>query len=627
MPFTRYFEIFLDTKKGSAAPLLSAKNSLSQADKPTWVERDNFTLRVWFMDRGAGDLDPLTSLELAGGDQLIIVGRPANDLGGALLFSSTSFTLVEDGDDSWYECALDLAIDPLLDAVAATGTGQLQVTCQIQDQNAGNTGRYSFQFPVLILASGITGTEGIADDADPPYPLPGASWPAHVVDVVDAAARLALTTATVRAGDFVREVGRAEVTKLTCLGSTYTAAVAHVAEWDFTGLVAAAMSETELYMHPDPEGDGLYEAFWFRLDGAGTAPTTLIDGVDGNYRRVDITTGMTAAQIAEAFKLVVAALNTKFAASRTGDVVRVTWVTAGPLHDAGDISTTATLSEVTAGAAATHALGGTMLTLLNGGGASVTVGYSLAGDTGDIAVTLPASTRTAAQVAALTQAAIEAHADFGAVQGTGGATAEVTATNAARGLVSNGDITAASAGDTGFTVAVLTQGKTGALTYVLADEDEIAAETGWKELATLVSFSASNSAGTNQTLASATTSKLHFITQDWDTHAQFDPALKRFICRVPGRYSFSLQCDMASASASSNRKIIQLHKNGTLTKRLIDIAFTTGVGVDHIIDGTGVLLDLVAGDYIEPYGYASLGATVYFDSATRSFFQALRVGP
>lgn len=451
--------------------------------------------------------------------------------------------------------------------------------------------------------------------------------PARTVDVIDAAARLALTTATVRAGDFVREIGRAEITKLTCLGSAYTAAVAHVAEWDFTGLVAAAMSETELYMHPDPEGDGLYEAFWFRLDGAGTAPTTFIDGVDGNYRRVDITTGMTAAQIAEAFKLVVAALNTKFSASRTGDVVRVTWVTAGPLYDASDLSTTATLSEVTAGAAATHALGGTMLTLLNGGGASVTVGYSLAGDTGDIAVTLPASTRTAAQVAALTQAAIEAHADFGAVQGTGGATAEVTVTNAARGLVSNGDITAASAGDTGFTVAVLTQGKTGALTYVLVDEDEIAAETGWKELPTLVSFSASNSAGTNQTLATATTSKLNFITQDWDTHAQFDPALKRFICRVPGRYSFSLQCDMASASASSNRKIIQLHKNGTLTKRLIDIAIATGVGADHIIDGTGVLLDLVAGDYIEPYGYASLGATVYFDSAARSFFQALRVGP
>ena len=41
------------------------------------------------------------------------------------------------------------------------------------------------------------------------------------VDVVNAAARLALTAATVNNGDHVREVGQQEIVQMTCVGNIY----------------------------------------------------------------------------------------------------------------------------------------------------------------------------------------------------------------------------------------------------------------------------------------------------------------------------------------------------------------------------------------------------------------------
>ena len=372
--------------------------------------------------------------------------------------------------------------------------------------------------------------------------------------------------------------------------------------------MAGSLNSTCFYLSTLTEG--VY--VWFNVATAGVDPLATDRGIE-----IAIPTNETAVNIAIAIAAALDA-DADFSATRVGAVVTAVNDDGGAtyLPGSGDVDSGFTVTNPQYGTYATHTLQGTTLTLYSGTDTARTVGFSLAGNVGDIAVTLPASTQTAAQIAALARTAIEAHADFTATVST----TEVTVTNAAKGWVRD-----AIAGTTGFTIAVLTQGVTGAITYVLVDETLIATEAGWNPLPVLISFSASNATG-NQTLSSATHTKLDFLTEDFDTHHQFDPVLRRFTCKVAGKYSVSAQIDLSSATGTSNRKILQIYKNGAAFKRLVDIPFTTGAGQDHIIDGTGVLFDLAVGDYLEAYAYAGDGGTVYFDSAIRSFFQAMRVG-
>ena len=435
--------------------------------------------------------------------------------------------------------------------------------------------------------------------------------------VADATARLALTVEHVHNGDVVREIGRAEVTKITGFGSTY-AAVAQTTEIFCFGDSTGSLNERSFLICTTTE-----EVYvWFSLiENPGLDPMSGDRGIRIDYNMSD--SGYALAP------LIGAALDADAAFSATfeGAWVGVTNTVAGVTpYGSIDWDTGFMISNPVVGAAPVHALEGTELVLLNGAGQRVNVGFSLAGNVGNIAVTLPASTQTAAQIAALMQPLIHAHADFSAtISGV-----EVTVTNAANGLVTDSSISSAHPSTTGFTVAVLTAGKTGALTYVLVDETQIASEAGWRELPTVVGFSAINSTGSNQTINSGNYFKLNFVTQSWDSHNQYEPTRSRFICRVPGKYLFSGQIDLANTSTSSTRKILQFHKGSvgvyaTSVKIIADITVATPVGQNHIIGGTGVLLDLVAGEHVEIFAFSSITGTAYFNIPHRSLFHAIRI--
>jgi hypothetical protein len=435
--------------------------------------------------------------------------------------------------------------------------------------------------------------------------------------VADATARMALTVEHVHNGDVVREIGRAEVTKITCLGSTYAALAQTTAIFCFDDS-SGSMNEKSFLISTTTE-----EVYvWFSLiENPGYDPMSGDRGIRVDYNLSD--SGYALAP------LIAAALDADAAFSATfdGASVSVTNTVAGPtIYGSLDVDSGFIISNPVYGAAPVHALEGKELVLLNGAGQRVNVGFSLAGNVGNIAVTLPASTQTAAQIAALMQPLIHDHADFSAtVSG-----AEVTVTNAANGLVTDSSLASAHPSTTGFTVAVLTAGKTGALTYVLVDETQIASEAGWRELPTVVGFSAINSTGSNQTINSGAYTKLNFVTQSWDSHNQYEPTLCRFICRVPGKYLFTAQIDLANTSTSSTRKILQFHKGSvgvyaSAVKLIADVHAATPIGQNHIIGGTGVLLDLVAGDHVEVWAHASIAGTVYFNIPHRSLFHAIRI--
>jgi hypothetical protein len=443
--------------------------------------------------------------------------------------------------------------------------------------------------------------------------------------VADATARLALTVEHVHNGDVVREIGRAEVTKITCLGSTY-ASTAQVLSFNLESGLGIYLGGVGFLIGTTTD----QVLVWF-YNGSGTPPSvgdrSIEVVVTGD---LEFLTGFQLAEMAAAAIDADAAFSaTAFDISGSG-MVEVTNMVAGVAEASVDVNMPYSypgfyIDISVAGAAAMHTLQGKSFILLNGAGQEVSVGFGIAGGVGNIAVTLPPSTQTDAQIAALMQPLIHAHADFSAVQGTGGATAEVTVTNAANGFVKGTSYSSASAASSGFTVAVLTAGKTGALTYVLVDETQIASEAGWKELPTVIGFSAINSSGSNQTLSGGVNTKLNFTTQSWDSHNQYEPTISRFICRVPGKYLFSGQIDLTNAAATSTRKILELRKNGSELKYLADIHANTPIGQYQIIGGPGVVADLIAGDVVELYASASAGGTVQFGVSYRSLFHAIRI--
>ncbi len=175
--FSRYFDVFLDSSRGPAAPLLAGATSTSTAAAVVWILRDDFTLRVRILKRGSTELTSLTAIAIEAGDTILVGGRAANDPDAdGFLFSAVDFTEIHEGADAEdgyrYEAALDLNTVPLIAAVTATTDGRLAVVVTVQIRNAANTSRLSFQFPATIR-SGVTGGEGAPVAGDPPYPPPG----------------------------------------------------------------------------------------------------------------------------------------------------------------------------------------------------------------------------------------------------------------------------------------------------------------------------------------------------------------------------------------------------------------------------------------------------------------------
>ncbi len=171
MAFALLFEIFVRKSKGSDNPLVVSKADQTPRDTITWIPGDHFTLRVHLCDEPTEPGGPLVGAQIDAGDQIVLNGKEADALTGASFFSATPFTETQSDGEYYYEADLDLNVSAFLTAAA---TDPVQVLAEIQVQNAGNTKRLSYEFPVLGKARVYQGTEGADADGDPPYPLPGA---------------------------------------------------------------------------------------------------------------------------------------------------------------------------------------------------------------------------------------------------------------------------------------------------------------------------------------------------------------------------------------------------------------------------------------------------------------------
>jgi len=327
------------------------------------------------------------------------------------------------------------------------------------------------------------------------------------VDVDNAAARLALTAATVSNGDYVREVGQQEIVEMTCVGNIYGSvpAVAEVQTAQFPADSSGSLTGTDFYIYNPTTY--CYDVFWFQEGGSTNpfswGPESANSGGNpssgGNagihYIPITVESGDNAATVAGKAQAVLDANCAGFLATALADsTLTLTWTTAGALYDTcNDDGSGTSFTEITAGADSyvTNSLHGKTMTLQ---AATVAVastdtprisfarvlGFSTDGSVGDLPITLLNENLTAQQVAGLVAAAIAADGRFT----TSVSGANVTVTCAANGAVN----AVTGAGNTGFAVTRLQAGITGALTYELIDAGQISSAAGWNELPCLVGF-------------------------------------------------------------------------------------------------------------------------------------------
>jgi phage tail sheath protein FI len=168
---------------------------------------------------------------------------------------------------------------------------------------------------------------------------------------------------------------------------------------------------------------------WYNVGGAGTDPALV--GKTGIA--VNVTANSTAAAVATATSAAIAALGAVFSTALASNTVTVTHQVAGVVVDAADVDTTFTVTVGTQGAAAT------------------TIGSDPAVPSATGVMVSIAQNATAAQVASAVIVALSAH---GAAAVSGQPT-KLRITNAAAG-----DVPHSTAGSSGFTVVLITDGAT-----------------------------------------------------------------------------------------------------------------------------------------------------------------------
>ena len=124
---------------------------------------------------------------------------------------------------------------------------------------------------------------------------------------------------------------------------------------------------------------------------------------------------------------------------------------------------------------------------------------------------------------------------------------------------------------------------------------------------------------TNQSISSATWTKVQCATEEFDTNSNYDNATNyRFTPTVAGYYQVSGTID-STASASYTAAGVSIYKNGTIFKRgsFSNIGINCNVSSLVYLDGST--------DYVELYVYIS-GTSVNVGSGqANTFFQAAMV--
>ena len=121
--------------------------------------------------------------------------------------------------------------------------------------------------------------------------------------------------------------------------------------------------------------------------------------------------------------------------------------------------------------------------------------------------------------------------------------------------------------------------------------------------------------------------KIPFDTINFDTHNAFDTTNNRFVCpsNGEGKYLFS-GFSRTDSITSNNLAQAKMHfyKNGAQEKVFYDLYNTNYLRAKHI--AYSLMLDLVAGDYVELYRQDNLiSGTTTLNSLTYSEFNGFRI--
>lgn len=124
----------------------------------------------------------------------------------------------------------------------------------------------------------------------------------------------------------------------------------------------------------------------------------------------------------------------------------------------------------------------------------------------------------------------------------------------------------------------------------------------------------------NQTISSATDTKLTFDLEEFDTASCYNTSTSQFTPNVAGYYQVNFECDMGGVSTTGG--IISIRKNGSGARR--------GQGVlgpsmsEQYLCGSAIVYMNGTTDYLEVYAYgiAASSITIYGASTLYSYFQA-----
>jgi hypothetical protein len=130
-------------------------------------------------------------------------------------------------------------------------------------------------------------------------------------------------------------------------------------------------------------------------------------------------------------------------------------------------------------------------------------------------------------------------------------------------------------------------------------------DSGGRLKATVPAFAVYHSAA--QALVAATFTKIVSMTEEFDVGACYDTSAQRFIAPAKGVYHFDAAMEMASTTAVG----CHLYKNGVASKR----GWTTSGTQAQI----SCQMELLAGDYVELWGYAGASGNTSPGSNTTFF--------
>jgi len=133
----------------------------------------------------------------------------------------------------------------------------------------------------------------------------------------------------------------------------------------------------------------------------------------------------------------------------------------------------------------------------------------------------------------------------------------------------------------------------------------------------------------NQNITSATTTKVQFDTENFDTNNAFDTSTYTFT--VPsgeaGKYKFYFDLSAKSNSNDVTYIIAFLYKNGSIIKRSETNSNSTANAQFRVYQViTSATLDLSVGDYIEAYAYINgTSPFVQAETGNRSHFEGYKL--